>query len=409
MKHIDFKMFIALLAVSMMFFLSFTPATAGTIERISIAMDGAEGDGHSMAPQISGDGRYVAYLSDATNLASGDAVDRYNIHIHDRQTGETVRVGDGIYASGNSGSTYGSMSMSANGGRLAFMVKGLDSLAIHDINTNETTIYDLSLDGLSVVYKLELSDDGNRIAFKSSINEQNSAWTQDCVDQAKYQLIVLDMDAEELSCVPFKGKTDILYFIDYSLNGDGSKIALHAYKRDLTHKRIRSEKDIYTYDFLTDKLDAITDTKSTMHAIDKDKHIMRVFLPSLSADGERLAYASEHGFSRSNFIGDRSVVIDSIGKGKGHEITLENADRPIMSADGNSVLHHGLIPGTNRTGLFVYDLLSGTDELVADSANRGADISADGRYVVFSSYVTDLVPGDTNMLTDIFIYDRGPR
>ena len=33
-------------------------------------------------------------------------------------------------------------------------------------------------------------------------------------------------------------------------------------------------------------------------------------------------------------------------------------------------------------------------------------ISADGRYVVFSSSADNLVPGDTNHAHDIFVYDR---
>src|SRR4051812_20346772 len=44
----------------------------GTTTRVSVASDGAPGDYESYAPRISADGRFVAFLSDATNLVPGD-------------------------------------------------------------------------------------------------------------------------------------------------------------------------------------------------------------------------------------------------------------------------------------------------------------------------------------------------
>src|SRR5207244_3314678 len=44
----------------------------GTIERVSAAQGGSEGNGRSFFPAISADGRFVAFLSDATNLVADD-------------------------------------------------------------------------------------------------------------------------------------------------------------------------------------------------------------------------------------------------------------------------------------------------------------------------------------------------
>ena len=43
-----------------------------TIQRVSVAADGTQGNGNSMCPSISADGRYVAFDSDASNLVPGD-------------------------------------------------------------------------------------------------------------------------------------------------------------------------------------------------------------------------------------------------------------------------------------------------------------------------------------------------
>jgi hypothetical protein len=47
-------------------------------------------------------------------------------------------------------------------------------------------------------------------------------------------------------------------------------------------------------------------------------------------------------------------------------------------------------------------------EQQADSGSRFPAISADGRFVAFDSSASDLVPGDTNGVDDVFVRDRGP-
>ena len=39
---------------------------------MSVTSDGKPGNGASFSPQISGDGRFVAFVSEATNLVGGD-------------------------------------------------------------------------------------------------------------------------------------------------------------------------------------------------------------------------------------------------------------------------------------------------------------------------------------------------
>src|SRR5262249_4617389 len=48
----------------------------------------------------------------------------------------------------------------------------------------------------------------------------------------------------------------------------------------------------------------------------------------------------------------------------------------------------------------------GTGDIEGNNAAGAEGISADGRFVCFSSNATNLVPGDTNAATDLFIFDR---
>jgi hypothetical protein len=93
----------------------------GQTEIVSVAGDGTQGNGGSGAPSMSSDGRYVAFSSMATNLVSEPDTNGglNDVFVHDRQTGQTVRVSeasDGTSGNGDSGSA----SISANGRFVAF-------------------------------------------------------------------------------------------------------------------------------------------------------------------------------------------------------------------------------------------------------------------------------------------------
>ena len=94
-----------------------------------------------------------------------------------------------------------------------------------------------------------------------------------------------------------------------------------------------------------------------------------------------------------------------------------------ISGDGRFVVFSSsaknLVPGdANKppyiADLFVRDRLAGTTEKVSvaiggTQANGGSahpSISADGRFVAFTSAADNLVPGDTNDMLDVFVSDR---
>ncbi|MBI5431996.1 MAG: PD40 domain-containing protein [Planctomycetes bacterium] len=63
-----------------------------TIERVSVGTGGIQGNGSSGFPDISGDGRFVVFLSASTNLDPGDTHPAWDVYRHDRQTHTTLLV-----------------------------------------------------------------------------------------------------------------------------------------------------------------------------------------------------------------------------------------------------------------------------------------------------------------------------
>ena len=71
--------------------LASTPAAAQPV-RIDVTPAGLPADGPSLGTVVSFDGRYVAFLSAASNLAPGNAANTWNIYRYDRQTGVLERA-----------------------------------------------------------------------------------------------------------------------------------------------------------------------------------------------------------------------------------------------------------------------------------------------------------------------------
>ena len=151
--------------------------------------------------------------------------------------------------------------------------------------------------------------------------------------------------------------------------------------------------------------------------------------PGVSADGRYVAFSS----SATNLVaGDTNGLSDVFWRdryfGTTRRVSVTSAgvegngasDGAALSADGRFVVFRSdasnLTPGDGnaRADIFVYDTQSGAIELVSlTSAGGGANessadphVSADGRFVVFVSAASNLVPGDSNGLPDVFLRDR---
>jgi Tol biopolymer transport system component len=119
----------------------------GTTTRVSVTSGGVQGDGFSYSPAISADGRVVAFQSDSTNLAvPNEPFPRYHIYVHDRLTGATERASvDNEGAPGDADSQF--PDISPNGRVVAFVspslnlargANGFRQVFVHDRTTGRT-------------------------------------------------------------------------------------------------------------------------------------------------------------------------------------------------------------------------------------------------------------------------------
>jgi Tol biopolymer transport system component len=89
-------------------------------ERVSVASDGTQANAASSRPSLSADGRFVAFESLASNLVSGDTNAMSDIFVHDRLTGETSRISINLHGEQGDGPSEAA-SISGNGRWVAFL------------------------------------------------------------------------------------------------------------------------------------------------------------------------------------------------------------------------------------------------------------------------------------------------
>jgi Tol biopolymer transport system component len=151
------------------------------------------------------------------------------------------------------------------------------------------------------------------------------------------------------------------------------------------------------------------------------------FYPAVSADGRFVAFTSQHvGTQNHMYLYDRQsatttqVDITTAGVPSAGEVTSCCVIRPAVSADGRYVAFTStasdLVPGDTNGDwdVFVRDVVGGTTEMVSvDSSGHGVDgrsigpsISADGRLVAFSSTSISLPPAQLFARSRVFVHDR---
>ena len=153
--------------------------TAGTTERISQDAAGNEGDGNSVLPVVSADGRFVAFQTNAANLI-GDGSHQSHILVHDRQTGATERAS--VNNAGNAGDELSEDPDITPDGRFVTFLSLASNLVPGDTNnrrdifvrdrqtgtTERVSVSTAGAEGNSESMHPRIANDGLQVAFQSN-------------------------------------------------------------------------------------------------------------------------------------------------------------------------------------------------------------------------------------------------
>jgi Tol biopolymer transport system component len=357
--------------------------SVGATTRVSVDNTGNQGNGGSYTSSISGDGRYVAFESGASNLVMGDTNAVGDVFVKDRQTGQITRVS--VDDSGNQGNAVsGNPSISADGRFVAFQsfasnlvagdTNGRYDVFVYDMQTGQigrVSVDNTGIQGNAGSSDPTISADGRYVAFVSSATNLIPG------DTNVAGVVVHDRSTGQNTRVSVDSAGNPSSGSKPSINANGRFVAFESSLANLVPGDNNSASDIFVHD------------------------------RDVSGSGV---------FDTPGNIQTTRVSVDNNG-------VQGNADSmaPAISADGRYVAFDSratnLVAGdtNNREDTFVHDRQTGqTTRVSVDSAgNQGnsvsywpVSISADGRYVAFGSDASNLVAGDTNNVWDIFVRDR---
>jgi Tol biopolymer transport system component len=397
----------------------------------SVATGGSAGNGRSFVPAISGDGRFAAFYSDASNLVAGDTNDSRDVFVNDRQTGETTRMSvDSSGAEANDDSF--APAISADGHFVAFSsaasnlvagdTNGVDDIFVRDRQAGTTTRVSLAPGGAEAnggSYSPSISADGRDVAFLSDATNLVAGDTNMVRD-----VFVVDRQTATTSraSVDSAGvQADIDSFTPV-LSGDGHFVAFSSFADNLIPLDTNESSDVFVHDLQAGTTTRVSEYQGGFEA-DFDN-----FRPAISADGRFVAFDSD---ADNLAFGDTNEVFDVFVKDRQTDIlTLVSVDdagaqgngdslRPAISADGRIVAFYSdaanLVAGDTNgaTDVFVHNRRSGATRRVSVAPGGGEangdsvrpTLSADGRIVLFESDASNLVAGDSNHFTDVFLND----
>jgi hypothetical protein len=151
----------------------------GSTEVVSVSSSGRQGEGFSSSPAINDDGRFVAFDSDAENLARGDRNSITDVFRHDRATGETVIVSVSSDEQQGDSSSH-APAISGDGRFVVFHANSPlvpedtnenTDVYVRDVQAGTTVLVSAALDGSAgngASFIQDISGDGRFVAFVSS-------------------------------------------------------------------------------------------------------------------------------------------------------------------------------------------------------------------------------------------------
>jgi Tol biopolymer transport system component len=387
-------------------------AEAGSIstDRVSVSSSGVQANGASFGAVVSGDGRFVAFTSSASNLSvHPDTNGVQDVFVRDRIAGTTRRVSVSSKGGQANGPSWVD-AISADGRFVVFRSDATD-LAPHDTNHRaDVFVRDLStgqtlrisdrrgVQGQTDAGPASISPDGRFVIFRETYGTTCGSHGIFVRDRLTHTLLLVSRTSGGRPMCTFPtpcGRFGQVTGGHVSANGQIVTFEVHEGMSDCSRDPIAVIRNRATGD--THFSDDFT--------FDQD----------LSPDGRFVTYGLELtalNLLLHDRVGRTTATITDSTSGVSTGATVSD-DGALVAFDSTAT---GLIAGdTNQVDdVFLRDVAAGTTTRVSVTPTGGqlnrpssrASISADGRYVVLDSRAGRIVPADSNDLRDVFI--RGP-
>ena len=406
---------------------------AFSLEIVSRSQGGAEANGKSDdGVKISRNGRYVLFYSEATNLVPNDTNGRGDLFVADRVSGSVVRVSVSSGGAEHAGSIFG-FDISGDGRFVAFVCSD-DSLVASDSNgqrdvllrdlgagtTELISVHSNGTQGNSSSDNPSLSYDGQYVAFESFssnliASDSNSAsdiFVRDRVSSttARVSLSNSGLPANGASTQP-------------SISDDGTRISFTSTANNIVPNDTNGSRDVFVRDRIAGT--TVAASVDSMGNLDTVGGAIGSLASVLSGNGNVVAFLSEiESLAPGDSNGQMDVIVRDLSAGttelasvstNGDQNTSEFVNLSSISDDGRFV---GFDTSTSldasdtyfSTDVFIRDRTASTTTVFSLTSEGAASnnpsetiaISGDGTVAAFLSGASNLVTPDFNGVADVF-------
>jgi uncharacterized repeat protein (TIGR01451 family) len=401
---------------------------SGAVQPISLSTNLIEmGNGDSAFSSLSADGEVVAFTSLADNLLQDDTNGYADVFLKGFRTGETRLISKSRFGTGSANGASIAPQITPDGRHVAFLsfasdlvtneVSGTDpQIYIQDIETGVTKLVTINSTGTGVDVRSQFVSE-EQVILGMSTNGQTIAFWNDGfqLGNGEQQLFVRDMETGKTSLITSKAKGGFAvngYRLQAYLSDNGQFIAFISGDSEIVSglQNIHGNSQIYLRDLVTDKTIPISlNYDSTALANDSS------FDPHITPDGRFVLFQSlandlvpddDNPFS-DIFVRD---LLNNTTRRLSEGI-LGPCETLSVTADGRYVAFRGGFrpgqpgpaPSVNSSQIYLTDCRSNITTLLTLNCRGGRAgnghsfnpfITRNGRYVFFHSYASDLTSGE---------------
>jgi putative cell wall-binding protein len=351
----------------------------GITSRISRTSAGGNPNDYSYEPSISDDGNFVTYSSGAFNIVAGDTNGVHDVFVYNRAHGTTTRVSVATGGAQAVGGDSGYSRISGDGRYVVFQsdatnlvdddTNGAKDIFVHDRDTGNTTRWSVATGGAQAngdSRDASISRTGYYVAFESQATNLVSGDTNGSADvfvRTRGILAYFPPSTARVSVSSAEAQanddTDAP-----SISADGRYVAFESYASNLVAGDTNGVGDVFVRDRVAGTTRRVSVATTGAQANGTSDYV------SISPDGRYVAFSS----LATNFVaGDTNTERDVFV----HDTLRRTTRRASVSTSG--------VQANDR------------------SFNFSRSITADGMRVAFHSQATNLVTGDTNAATDVFV------
>ena len=300
---------------------------------------------------------------------------------------------------------------------------GAYDIFVHDYKTGKTARVSVRTNGKQGnghSYDPSISSAGRYVAFESTATNLVNGDTNGVED-----IFVHDQQTGETRRVSVRtngaeGNGNSYY---PSISSAGRYVAFESEATNLVNGDTNGAFDIFIHDRETGKTERVS---VRTNGVQGDAGS---YLPSISSDGRYVAFESDAtNLVNKDTNGVFDIFIHDRETGKTERVSVKTngvegdagSNNPSISSAGRYVAFESyaanLVNGDTNgaSDIFIHDRQTGETRRVSVRTNGAQgdgnsyypSISSDGRYVAFYSYATNLANGDTNGASDVFVHDR---